>query len=100
MDNEIKKLPEDVQKKFTDYMERIQKIQWFKPAEKIDEKDVEQKLKFALDCFGVKATLEWRRLETVKDRSAALDAALDTARSAAWSAARSAARDAAWSAAL
>jgi len=99
MNEELKKLPQEVQDKLTAYLERIKEIKWFKPSEKIDSKDVEQKVKFALDCFGIKAELEWKKLETVKDWDAARGASLGAARGAAWGAAWDAARDAALDAA-
>ena len=107
MNEEIKKLPQEVQDKLSAYMERIKAIKWFEPKDKIDEKEVEQKVKFALECFGVKAELEWKKLETPADWGAARDAAWgaawdaarDAARDAAWGAARGAARGAAWGAA-
>ena len=93
------KLPEEVEAKLDAYIERIKKIKWFQPQSKIDAKDIENKVKFALDCFGLKAELEWRKLETAKDWGAARDASWDAARDAAWDAAWAAAGDAAGDAA-
>ena len=115
----IKKLPQEVQDNLAKYLDRIKAIKWFQPAKEFDKKDAEQKVKFALDCFGVKAEIEWRKLEKVEDWNAAWDAtwgaawgaawgavwgaawgaAWDAARDAAWDAARDAARDAVWGAA-
>ena len=90
MNEELKKLSPEVQDNLNVYLERIKKIKWFKPAEEISKKDVNQKVKFALDCFGIKAELEWKKLETVDDWCAAWDAAWY----ATWYAAREAARGA------
>ena len=96
-------LPDDVQKRVNDFIEHLKNVQWFAPSPTLRKEDVEKQAKFTLECFGVKAGIEYRQLKTVKDwdaaRDAAWDAARDAARDAAWDAARDAARGAAWDAA-
>ena len=87
---EFEKLPKEVQNKLKAYLKRIKKVDWFKPK-KIDKKEIEKKVKFILQCFGVKASVEYRKLETKKD--------WDVAWNAAWNAARNVVWDAAWNAA-
>ena len=65
MQKEFSKLPKEVQKNLSVYLARIKKIKWFQPKEKINAKEVEEKVRFALDCFGIKAELEWKKLKTV-----------------------------------
>ena len=101
-DDNNKELPEKVQKQLKEYVERIKNIKWFKPDKSIDKKELEKQVSFSLECFGIKASVEYRKLETAHDWDAAWDAARDAARDAAWDAARDAAwdaaRDAAWGA--
>ena len=91
MEKYNQKLPKEVEQKLDAYVERIKAIKWFKPEPKLEKKKIEKQVKIALDCFGVKAKIEYRKLETPKDWGAA--------RGAAWGAAWGAARCAAWGAA-
>lgn len=85
------KLPKEVEKKLDTYIARIKKIKWFQPEAKLDKKELEKQIKVVLECFGVKAKIEYRQLKTPEDWDAAWDAARAAARDAAW--------DAAWGAA-
>ena len=97
------KLPKEVEKKLDDYIVRIKKINWFKPAENIKKEDVENQVKLCCEAFKVKANPEFKYLKTPQDWgaawNAARDAAWDAARNAAWNAAQDAAWDATWNAA-
>ena len=101
------KLPKEVEKKLDDYIVRIKKINWFKPAENIKKEDVENQVKLCCEAFKVKANLEFKYLKTPQNWdaawnatwNAAQDAAWNAARDASWNAAWDAARDAAWNAA-
>jgi len=93
------KLPKEVEKKLDDYIVRIKKINWFKPAENIKKEDVENQVKLCCEAFKVKANPEFKYLKTPQDWGAAWNAAWNAARDAAWDAAWNAARDAAWNAA-
>lgn len=100
-----------IEKKLDDYIERIRVIKWFSPSPDLKREEIDRKVNFALETFGLKASIEYRSLKTDKDWDAARDAALDAARDATWGAARDvawdaardavldAARDAAWDAA-
>ena len=92
------KLPKEVEKKLDDYIVRIKKINWFKPAENIKKEDVENQVKLCCEAFKVKANPEFKYLKTPQDWGAAWNAAWNAARDAAWDAAWNAARDAAWNA--
>jgi len=95
-------LPAKVQQDLDAYIERIKAIKWFKPKAELDKGKIEKQVNIALDCFGVKAGIEYKKLEIPKDwgaaRDAAWGAARDAARGAAWGAAWDAAWDAAWGA--
>jgi hypothetical protein len=86
-------LPQNIKSDLDQYIERIKAIKWFKP-EKFDKKETTKQVKVALAAFGVKASVEYRKLEKSEDWGAALGAARD----AAWDAALDAAWDAAWGA--
>ena len=102
-DDNGKTLPKCTQNKMDAYIKRIKAIEWFQPENGLDKPKIEKQVKFALECFGVKAKIEYRKLETKKDWDAAWgsawDAAWGSARDAAWGAAWDAARGAAWGAA-
>ena len=76
-------LPAEVEAKLDAYIDRIKKINWFKPSADLKKSDVEQKVNLVLETFGIKAKFEWRKLEKASD----WDAAWDAARDAAWGAA-------------
>ena len=84
------KLPVKVEKELDQYIERIKKIDWFKPKN-LKRVDVDRQINVVLKAFGVEATIEYKSLKTEQD----WDAAWDAAWGAAWGAARDAARDAA-----
>ena len=98
-DNNGKPIPKDVQKRVNDFIDSLQTIKWFQPDPKLDKKAVEKQAKLTLECFGVKAGIEYRHLKAPQDWGAAWDAAWGAAWGAAWDAARGAAWDAAWGAA-
>ena len=81
--NYNQKFPKEVEKSLNDYISRIKKISWFKPAKDINRGEVESQVKLACEAFGVKASLEFKHLRTPQDWEAAWEAA----RGAAWGAA-------------
>ncbi len=93
------KLPTEVEAQLDQYIERIKAIKWFRPSKDLKKADVETHLNLVLETFGVKASVEYRKLKIASDWDAAWGAARDAAwgaaRDAAWGAARGAARDAA-----
>ena len=96
-------LPQDVEKQLDEYIERIKKIQFFKPKLDLKKADTETQINFAVSAFWLSASIEYRKLQTEEARDAAWGAAWGAARDAAldaaWGAAWDAARDAAWGAA-
>ena len=93
------KLPTEVEAQLDQYIERIKAIKWFRPSKDLKKADVETHLNLVLETFGVKASVEYRKLKIASDWDAAWGAAWGAARDAAWGAARDAAWGAAWGAA-
>jgi len=89
------KLPKEVEEKLDEYIERIKKIQWFKPSKNLKKSKVDKLAKFAIKTFGIEASIEYRSL---KDPNAAWNAAWDATKDAAWGAAKTTAKNAAWNA--
>src|SRR3990167_5106147 len=89
------KLPVKVEKQLDAYIERIKTIKWFQPSDDLKKGKVDKQIKIILEAFGVKGSIEYRKLRTAKDWDAAWGASLD----ASWKASRDAARDATWDAA-
>jgi len=94
------KLPKNVEKALDDYIERIKKIQWFKPSPTFFREDVDSKVKAALKAFGVEASIVYRNLKTPYDWDVAWDSSWNAERDSVWNEAVCAARDSAWEASL
>ena len=92
-------LPKEIEEKLDKYIERIRAIRWFKPSSDLKKDSITAQVTVALKAFGVEASIEYRKLETLEDRGAAWDAAWGAAWGAARGAAWDAARGAAWDAA-
>jgi len=114
-DDNGKELPKKVQKRVNDFINHLPKVNWFKPSPSLKKEDVEKQIKFTLECFGVKAGIEYRKLKTKEDwasarasaRASAWDSAMDSAWDSAWASAwdsamasaRDSARASAWASA-
>src|SRR3989304_4448379 len=61
-------LPEEIKKKLDAYIDRIKAIKWFQPAKDLKKSDVETQLSIVLDVSGVKASVEYRKLNITNDR--------------------------------
>jgi len=83
-DDNGKELPKKVQKRVNEFIDSLEKVSWFKPSPDLKKADVEKQAKFTLDCFGIKAKIEYRHLRTEKDWASARDSAWDSARASAW----------------
>ena len=101
-------LPDDVQKRVWDFIENLSKISWFNPNQELKKIEVDKQAKFTLECFWIKAEIEYRKLEKKEDWDSAWASARDSARDSAWDSAwasawvsaldsaRASARDSAW----
>ena len=101
-------LPQEVQDRVNTFIDNLQKVPWFKPSKELKREEVEKQAKFTLECFWVKASIQYRILTSEKDwasaRASAWDSAWDSARDSArasawdsaWASARDSARDSAW----
>ena len=85
-------LPDDVQKRVWDFIENLSKISWFNPNQELKKIEVDKQAKFTLECFWIKAEIEYRKLEKKED----WDSARASARASAWDSARASAWDSAW----
>ena len=97
-------LPDDVQKRVWDFIENLSKISWFNPNQELKKIEVDKQAKFTLECFWIKAEIEYRKLEKKEDWASAWDSAWASAWDSAWASAldsaRDSARDSAWASAL
>ena len=98
-DDNGKELPKKVQKRVNDFINHLPKVNWFKPSPSLKKEDVEKQIKFTLECFGVKAGIEYRKLKTKEDWASARDSAWASAMDSAWASARDSARASAWASA-
>ena len=83
-DDNGKELPKKVQKRVNEFIDSLEKVSWFKPSPDLKKADVEKQAKFTLDCFGIKAKIEYRHLRTEKDWDSARASAWDSAWDSAW----------------
>ena len=95
-DDNGKELPKKVQKRVNDFINHLPKVNWFKPSPSLKKEDVEKQIKFTLECFGVKAGIEYRKLKTKEDWASARDSARASARDSARASAWASAMDSAW----
>jgi len=89
-------LPKKIQKRVNDFIDNLPKIPWFKPREDLKKSEVEKQINLTLECFWVKAKIEYKKLATEQDWASAWasDCASDWA--SAWDSARASAWDSAW----
>ena len=75
------------------FIENLKTIKWLKPDKNLKKEDIEKQINITLECFWVKAWIEYRELKTQEDYRSARDAARGVTRSVAWDAASRAAWD-------
>ena len=68
-------LPKEVQERLDAYIERIKKINWFKPAANLNKAKIKSQVNLICKAFGVEASLEFKYLKTKEDWDAARAAA-------------------------
>ena len=81
-------LPQEVQDRVNNFIDNLQKIPWLKPSKELKKEEVDKQAKFTLECFWVKAEIEYKSLKTEKDWDSAWASAWDSA----WDSARDSAR--------
>jgi hypothetical protein len=70
----IQGLPKDVRQELEIYIDRLKNINWFRPSKKLSKKTVDAQIETLLQAFGIKADVEYRRLYTQNEWSAAWQA--------------------------
>ena len=75
------------------FIENLKTIKWLKPDKNLKKEDIEKQINITLECFWVKAWIEYRELKTQEDYRSARDVARGATRSVAWDAASRAAWD-------
>jgi len=86
-------LPKKIQKRVNDFIDNLPKIPWFKPREDLKKSEVEKQINLTLECFWVKAKIEYKKLATEQDWASARASAWDSAWDSAWASARASALD-------
>ena len=74
-DDNGKALLPKVQKRVDDFISHLKDVHWFSPSSDLKKEDIEKQVKFTLDCFGLKAKIEYRKLEKKEDWDSARDSA-------------------------
>ena len=96
-------LPQEVQERVNNFIDKLPTIPWFKPSKDLKKSDVDKQINFTLECFGVKASIEYKALKSEEDWASARDSAWASARDSAWdsawASAWTSARDSAWTSA-
>ena len=83
-DDNGKKLPKEVQTRVNAFIDNLPKVNWFKPYPNLKKEDVEKQINFTLECFWVKAGIEYKTLSKQEDWASAWASAWDSARASAW----------------
>lgn len=89
-------LPKETEERLDAYIERIRRVNWFKPAKTIDKAEVERLAKASMEAFGVTAEISYKQCGIERDWNEKLDLAWYAARDEAWSSGWSVVRDAEW----
>lgn len=66
-------LPQEVQDRVNQFIDKIPTIPWFKPSKDLKKEEVEKQATFTLECFGIKASIEYRSLTSERDWASARD---------------------------
>lgn len=114
-DDNGKKLPKKTQQEVNNFIDNLKNIPWFNPSDSLTKQEVDKQINFTLECFGIKASIEYKSLKISEDwasaRASAWDSAwasarysarypaLDSAWASAWASARASALDSAWASA-
>jgi len=99
-DDNGNELPQNIQDRVNAFIEHLPQVSWFKPNKDIKKSDIETQVKFTLECFWVKADIEYRKLKTKNDWDSARDSVWasvwDSARASVWDSARASVWDSDW----
>jgi hypothetical protein len=92
-------LPQEVQDRVNNFIDKLPTVPWFKPSKDLKKEEVEKQALFTLECFGIKASIEYRILTSEKEWDSANASARARAISSEWASARATAiaRAMAWS---
>ena len=85
-------LPQEVQDRVNAFIDNLPKVKWFNPSPSLKKEDVEKQAKFTLECFGVKAEIEYKILNSEED----WDYARDSAKDISWAIAKVSTQDSSW----
>ncbi len=88
-------LPQEVQERVNNFIDKLPTIPWFKPSKDLKKSDVDKQINFTLECFGVKASIEYKTLKSEEDWDSAWDSAMASAWYSAWDSAIASAWDSA-----
>jgi hypothetical protein len=88
-------LPQEVQDRVNNFIDKLPTVPWFKPSKELKKEEVEKQAMFTLECFGIKASIEYRSLTSEKDWDSAWASAWDSASASAWTSAWTSAWDSA-----
>jgi len=91
-DDNGNELPQNIQDRVNAFIEHLPQVPWFKPNKDIKKSDIETQVKFTLECFWVKADIEYRKLKTKND----WDSARDSVWASVWDSARASVWDSVW----
>ena len=88
-------LPQEVQERVNNFIDKLPTIPWFKPSKDLKKSDVDKQINFTLECFGIKANIEYKTLKSEEDWTSARTSARTSAWASAWDSARASAWDSA-----
>lgn len=89
-------LAQEVQDRVNQFIDKLPTISWFKPSKDLKIEEVEKQATFTLECFWIKASIEYRSLTSEKDWDSVRDSVRDSAWNSAWDSVRDSAWDSAW----
>jgi len=77
-------IPRKTQTKINDFIKGLKDVPWFSPSAKLKKEEVEKQAKFTLECFGLEAEIEYRKLETKVDWASAIESGRQSNKDSYW----------------
>lgn len=66
-DDSDKILWDEIQERVNAFIDKIPKINWYRPSKDLKQEDIDKQINFILECFWIKAWIEYKKLTTQED---------------------------------
>lgn len=66
-DDSDKILWDEIQERVNAFIDKIPKINWYRPSKYLKQEDIDKQINIVLECFWIKAWIEYKKLTTQED---------------------------------